>query len=99
MGYHLDDALEVHVADESHMVRKHDINCNFVEDGHFVRQISPVASVKQLQLVWPVQLVVNGVVAVSEQGIDRVAVELDQARKVQVDDPAQGRELKADSTA
>ena len=38
---------------------------------------------------------VDDIVAIPEQAVDRHAVKLDQAREVQVDDPAQGRELLA----
>ena len=72
------------------IVGQHQVDGDFIQHLRQVGRLSAIRDVEEQKLVGPVQLVVELILSVAQQCIDRLAVELDHCGEVEVNEVADG---------
>ena len=66
MANHLDNSFQRHGLYQIIVVAEHDVDGNFVENEVLVGDVGTIAQVEELQLIGPLELIVNLLVSMLE---------------------------------
>ena len=85
---HLDDALELQELDQVGVWLHHEVDRHFVKNLLLVGRVRAIGDIEELKFVGPLEIVVDRILAISEQLVDSLAVLVHYSGKVEVDDVA-----------